>query len=145
MLHETNNGSNLLPTLISAERLIFTRSLVIRQHTCTIIRFSSNFRIPEILQVIHRKHLNIIIKWSYKKASDDKVTLGGPDAMTDEILSASNFFLEDSKVIFLMKLRIIVHTSLYASLSFVKAVKMFVSKNYQSKRYFNLNFVKLIV
>lgn len=29
-LHETNNGSNLLPTLISAERLIFTRSLVIR-------------------------------------------------------------------------------------------------------------------
>lgn len=50
--------------------------------------------------------------------------------MTDEILSASNFFLEDSKVIFLMKLRIIVHTSLYASLSFVKAVKVFVSKNY---------------
>lgn len=51
--------------------------------------------------------------------------------MTNEIFSASNFFLGDLEVIFfLMKLRIIVHTSLHASLSFVKAVKVFVSKNY---------------
>lgn len=40
-------------------------------------------------------------------------------------------FLGDLKgIFFLMKLRIIVCTSLYASLSFVKAVKVFVSKNY---------------
>lgn len=66
--------------------------------------------------------------------------------MTDEIFSASNFFLGDLEVIFfLMKLRIIVHTSLHASLPFVKAVKVFVSKNYYCKRYFNLNFVKFIV